>query len=168
MGRGGSRAGAGRPRKSERTKPIRIPEKMLASVLSFVATGGYKFPLYSSSVAAGFPSPADEHVEAHLDLNDLLINNPSNTFLVRVSGESMQDAGIHPGDILVVDKSMEPMDNKIVIAAIDGYLTVKRLRKNKENIYQLLPENKQFKAIEVTPEAHVHLWGVVTHVIHSV
>lgn len=165
MGRGGTRKGAGRPPKAEKTKPIRIPEKMVSAVQSFVNSRGYKYPLYSSSVPAGFPSPAEDHIEGKLDLNDLLIKHPAATFFVRASGDSMINTGIHSGDILVVDRSIEPVHGKIVIAAVDGQLTVKRLYKSKDRI-ALMPENNAFSAIEITSENDVHIWGVVTNVVH--
>ncbi len=167
MGRGGSRIGAGRPQKSEKTKPIRVPERMVSTILSFVSSDGYKCPLYGSAVQAGIPSTADDHIETKLDLNELLITSPAATFFVRVTGESMLKASIHPGDILVVDRNIEPISGKIVIAAVDGQLTVKRLNKNKKGIYQLMPENPRFKPILVSPENAVHIWGVVTNVIHA-
>ncbi|HVV69349.1 MAG TPA: translesion error-prone DNA polymerase V autoproteolytic subunit [Gammaproteobacteria bacterium] len=126
------------------------------------------FPLYSSSVAAGFPSPADDYVESSLDLNELLIKHPTATFFVRVSGDSMLHAGIHDQDILIVDRSLTPASGRIVIAAIDGQLTVKRLQKTAKGKVYLLPENEDFPPIEIKPESEVHIWGVVTNVIHPV
>lgn len=168
--RGGARSGAGRPsgqgRYQEKTKPIRIPESLVDEVLDFVALKGYKMPLYSSSVQAGFPSPADDHMEAKLDLNELLIKHPTTTFFVRVAGDSMVNAGINNRDILIVDRSLEARDGQIVVAAFDGQLTVKRLKKEQDKVY-LMPENENFPPIEVTQESAVHIWGIVTNVIHS-
>ena len=133
MPRGGARSGAGRPKGKgkfgEKTTPIRIPESMVDEVLQFVNYKGYALPLYASKVQAGFPSPADDFMEGRLDLNQHLVKHPTATFFVRVSGDSMIEAGIHPDDILVVDRSLEPRHGKIVIAALDGELTVKRLHK---------------------------------------
>ena len=126
-----------------------------------------KLPLFLESVSAGFPSPADDYLEGRLDLNDHLIRNPSATFFVRVTGDSMVDAGIYSGDILVVDRSLEAKDGNIVIAVIDGELTVKRLQRAKNKIY-LLPENANYKPIEITSEMNFEVWGVVSTVIHSV
>jgi DNA polymerase V len=171
MARGGARKGAGRPKGQgkfgEKTKPIRIPESMVDEVLEYVNTKGYKLPLYASKVQAGFPSPADDFMEGKLDLNKHLVKHPTATFFVRVSGDSMIDAGIHPDDILVVDRSLEPKHGKIVIAALDGELTVKRLHKTSSKTY-LMPENKRYSPIEVTEESEMSTWGVVTNVIHSV
>ncbi len=125
------------------------------------------FPLYASKVAAGFPSPADDYIEAKLDLNQFLIKRPAATFFVRVEGESMINAGIHPDDILVVDRSIKPTDGKIVIAVLNGELTVKRLKLTNSST-TLLPENDRFSPISITEEMNFSVWGVVTSVIHSV
>jgi len=168
MARGGARKGAGRPQKAEKTTPLRIPERMKKAVLSFIAANGYKIPLYGSSVAAGsLTAAADDHIEANLDLSELLVRNPADTFLVRALGESMLNAGIQSDDILVVDKSIEPTSGKIVIAAVDGHLTVKRLQKTKSTLY-LMPENTAFSPIEISAENDIHILGVVTNVIHTV
>lgn len=123
-------------------------------------------PLAQSSVAAGFPSPADDYLESQLDLNDYLIDNPSATFFVRVSGDSMLDAGIHHGDILVVDRSLDASEGKVVIAVVEGEMVVKRLRRRKGKLC-LLPENKQYPPLEIGDETDCTIWGVVTHVLHS-
>ena len=135
---------------------VLIPEKKVS----------YKLPMFLESVSAGFPSPADDYMEDRLDLNDYLVRNPSATFFVRVTGDSMIDAGIHSGDILVVDRSLPPRDGNIVIAVIDSELTVKRLQRKKTKVY-LLPENQNYKPIEITSEMNFEVWGVVTNVIHS-
>ena len=124
-------------------------------------------PLFGSTVAAGFPSPADDWLEGELDLLRFLIKHPAATFYVRVSGDSMTGAGIHQGDILIVDRACKPNSNDIVIASIDGELTVKRLviRSNK---ILLMPENQNYKPIEVTEDMDFETWGKVLHVIHSV
>ena len=124
-------------------------------------------PLFLESVSAGFPSPADDYLEGKLDLNDHLVRNPAATFFVRVTGDSMVDAGMYSGDILVVDRSIEPKNNNIIIAVLDGELTVKRLNITKDKI-QLMPENSQYTPINITEEMHFEVWGVVTTVIHSV
>ncbi len=141
---------------------------MIHTVSQLTSQHYYPFPLYSSSVQAGFPSPADDYIESSLDLNELLIKHPSATFFVRVSGNSMLNAGIHDQDILIVDRSIAPLSGRIVIAAIDGQLTVKRLKKTTAGKVYLMPENDAFPPIEVTAENEVYIWGVVTNVIHSV
>ncbi len=124
-------------------------------------------PLYLATVAAGFPSPADDFIDKTLDLNEYLIDHPEATFFVRVYGDSMRDAGLSSGDILVVDRALDPVHNRIVIAALDGELTVKRIRKQGGRLF-LAPEHPEYAVIEVTEEASFQVWGVVTHVIHKV
>lgn len=173
MGRGGVRERAGRPvgsgRFGEKTKAIRVPLSCVDEVYRYIERGSLvtKFPLYEASVAAGVPSPADDSVNAHLDLNELLIQHPSATFLVRVAGQSMIGAGIHHNDVLVVDRSIEAVSGKIVVAAVDGELTVKRLCR-RGNIVSLEPENQAYRPIVLTEGMDVRIWGVVTSVIHRV
>jgi DNA polymerase V len=125
------------------------------------------FPLYSSRVSAGFPSPTDDHIETKLDLNRYLVKRPAATFFVRVEGDSMIGAGIHENDLLVVDRSIKPTNGKIIIAVINGELTVKRLRLQKGNI-TLMPENERYSALTVDETMDFTIWGVVTNVIHAV
>jgi DNA polymerase V len=173
MARGGKRQGAGRPKGCgkfgfESTKQIRIPISRLSEIkasLEHLQPMG-SLPLYSSKVQAGFPSPADDYIERYLDLNAHYIKHPSATFLVTATGDSMVDAGIYSGDVLIVDKSLEAVDGKIVIAAINGELTVKRLSRKKGRV-QLLPANPQYKPIDITDEQDVVIWGVVTLVLHE-
>jgi len=127
----------------------------------------YRIPMAGSHISAGFPSPADDFIEVGLDLNTELIKNPAATYFVRVSGDSMVDAGIHNGDILIVDRSLEVREGKIVIAILDGELVVKRLRRIKGQLY-LVPENKSFRPIPIHEESEFLIWGIVTNVIHSV
>ncbi|AIK95984.1 LexA family protein [Candidatus Odyssella acanthamoebae] len=129
--------------------------------------GVLPLPLYASRVQAGFPSPADDAVETALDLNRYLIKHPAATFFVRVSGDSMIQASIHAGDILIVDRSLSPKTGNIVIAIVDGELTVKRL-KIQTNQYILVPENSNYQPLVITPDMDFSIWGVVTTVIHSV
>ena len=124
-------------------------------------------PLYLSPVSAGFPSPAEDFIEEKLDLNSYLINNQPATFLVKVQGESMKNAGINSGDILVVDKSKEAVNGKIVVAVIDGELTVKRISKQKNKI-SLMPENENYQAIEIKNENDLMVWGVVVGVVRKI
>lgn len=119
-----------------------------------------KIPLFSSKVAAGLPSPAEDHIEETLDLNDYMVERPDTTFMLRVEGESMKDAGILPNDILVVDRSLKAKHNKIVIAALDGELTVKRLF-HRGGLIKLLPENPAYPDIELEQESDLIIWGVV-------
>jgi|TARA_B110000438_G_C15651970_1_gene579954 DNA polymerase V len=126
-----------------------------------------KYPMLIARVQAGFPSPGDDYVEKNLDLNELLIKNPSATFFVKVEGDSMVNAGINSGDTLVVDKAVEAKDKSVVIAHINGELTVKRVWLAKGKVF-LNPENDEFSPIEVTEETDFDIWGVVTFVIHRV
>ena len=171
MPKGGARLGAGRPKGQgkykEATKPIRIPESKIENIFDYINGINYKLPLYTSSVQAGFPSPADDYLEEKLDLNKYLIKHPSATFFVKVTGDSMIKAGIHSGDILIVDRSIEPKNNKIVIAAIDGELTVKRLSYKPDGNY-LQPENDNYSPIKIDEHNDLTIWGVVTNVLHSV
>lgn len=136
-------------------------------IFGFDPKTNIKIPLYVSKIKAGFPSPADDYIDKKLDLNEYLIKHPSATFFVRVEGESMIDAGIQSGDILVVDRAEKIANNKIVIAALNGELTVKRIQKNKDKVY-LIPENSDFAPIEITPEMDFFVWGIVTWVLHKV
>jgi len=122
-------------------------------------------PLFMVPVAAGFPSPAEDYMEGKLDLNKHLIKHPAATFFVRVTGDSMIEAGIHPGDILIVDRSLEPADKKVVIAVIEGDLTVKRIRMLDGKVV-LVPENENYKPLQIEAEMNFEIWGVVTNVIH--
>jgi len=171
MPRGGKRPGAGRPKGtgkySESTRAIRVPESMVDRILEYAHSGGFKLPLYGGKVAAGSPAPTDDYIEGMMDLTEHLINDPATTFFVRVTGYSMINAGIHPDDILVVDRSLEPRHGKIVIAAVEGELTVKRLYKKNRTV-RLLPENDEFEPIDIAPDEVLHIWGVVTNVIHTV
>lgn len=122
-------------------------------------------PFYEGGAAAGFPSPADDYLEKQLDLNEYLVEHPAATFFVRVQGESMRDAGLSSGDILIVDRSLSPKSGKIVVALLNGEFTVKRLVRKNDKLL-LVPENPRYKTIIVTPEEDFQIWGVVTYVIH--
>lgn len=121
--------------------------------------------LYASLVSAGFPSPADDYIETALDLNEFLIKHPAATFFVRVSGDSMIGAGIHSGDILVVDRSLTPKHGNIVIAVIDGELTVKRLKSTADSLV-LAAENPNYPPLTIHEGMDFRIWGVVTSVVH--
>lgn len=136
------------------------------SVFSPRVSEGGEIPLFAASVQAGFPSPAEDFIEAELDLNTLLIPRPAATFFVRVKGSSMEGAGIFEGDILIVDRSLSPSHGKIVIAVIQGELTVKRIHLIGGEL-SLLPENPRFPPIKIRPDEDFHIWGVVSYVIHK-
>lgn len=129
-------------------------------------TTNLELPLFSSSVACGFPSPADDHMDASLDLNLHLVKHPAATFFVRAEGESMCDAGILHGDLLLVDKSLSPKDNSIVIAILNGELTVKCLKIIASKAF-LYPANKNYRPIPIADLDGLQIWGVVTYAIHD-
>lgn len=134
------------------------------SIKSFVEC---KIPLFISPISAGFPSPAEDYEEGPLDLNEHLIAHPAATFFVRASGDSMIGAGIFSGDLLIVDRSVTPRSGKIIIAVLDGLLTVKRFCRYDDNHITLEPENSQYQSIRIHEDQQFEVWGVVIHVIHS-
>ena len=123
-------------------------------------------PFYSNKVGAGFPSPATDYVENKLDLNEYLIKHPAATFIVKTSGSSMINADIYSGDLLIVDRSLTPRNNNIVIASIFGDLTVKKIKK-KDKSFFLVSANEDYPSIEVKEEMECFIWGVVTYTIHE-
>lgn len=139
---------------------------MERSCLAHVIKKEFALPLVLSRVAAGFPSPADDYVEKSLDLNEYLVSNSAATFFVRASGDSMIDAGIHHGDILIVDRSMEAESGRVVIAVVEGDMLVKRLKKV-HGALMLLSENENEPPIRITGDTEFSVWGVVTCVLHS-
>jgi len=122
-----------------------------------------ELPMFSAHVPAGFPSPADDHIEGKLDLNEHLVRRPAATFFVRASGESMRGVGIFDGDLLIIDRSVTPKPDDIVIAILQGDLTVKRLKKVAGQ-WHLAAENKEYPTLPVG-EGDCEIWGVVTHSI---
>jgi DNA polymerase V len=125
-----------------------------------------ELPYIDAGISAGFPSPADDFIELTIDLNKEFIKNRDSTFFAKVKGHSMKNAGINDGDLLIIDKSLEPLNNKIAVCQIDGEFTVKRI-KIEENIVWLIAENEEFKPIKVTPENDFMIWGIVTNSIKS-
>jgi DNA polymerase V len=194
MPKGGSRKGAGRKPNTimyrERTVAKRLPRSVAKDLDQLVASlneqqenknfmmgvnkkqlgpiylSDLTFSLFSSRVQAGFPSPADNHLEAALDLNQHLIKHPASTFFVRASGNSMVNVSINDDDILIVERSLEPKHGDIVIAALNSELTVKRLYA-KDNKVSLKPGNFEYPIIEITEEMEFLIWGVVTSVVHQ-
>ena len=124
-------------------------------------------PYLLSRISAGFPSPADDYIENNLSLSELLIRNHLSTFLMKTSGDSMMDVGINDGDILVVDRSIEPKNRDIVIAILEGNLTVKRLLFKTNGSIVLKSENIAYKDIKIPESADLEIWGVVTSAIHQ-
>ena len=186
---GGQRSGAGRKRSAEPTVTVRVPASSKESIMQWVrhikASPSAQFPPWlrpvqlapqsppqtiprmSHSVRAGFPSPADDYVEKRIDLNEELIQHREATFFLRVRGHSMTDAGIDDGDELIVDRAITPEHNRIVVAAVDGELTVKRFYQ-RDGVVKLLAENPQYPDIEFKSEQEMVIWGVVTRIIKSV
>jgi DNA polymerase V len=115
-------------------------------------------------VSAGFPSPADDFKELRISIDQEVVRNEEATFYARVSGESMQGAGLDDGDLLVIDRSLEPKDKKIAVCFIDGEFTVKRLKVAADCVY-LMPENKNYQPLKVTEENELIIWGIVTYVV---
>jgi len=178
--------GAGRKPNPIPTKAIRLPSPLAEKLLEFKKKGSLdslyradigeilrgklsttlKIPLFESRVQAGFPSSTDELSEGALDLNEHLVQHKASTFFVRVTGESMTEVGIFPGDLLIVDRSIVPSYGKIVIAVLNGEMTVKRFEKHKDRIL-LCSENENYPDFFVKEEDNFYVWGVVTNVIHS-
>lgn len=143
-----------------------INEKQKLEVFLPEEKGSSKHPIYSTPIWAGFPSPADDYTELKLDLNKFLIKHPSATFYVKVKGDSMKGAGINDGDILVVDRAIEPKNNDIAVCVINSEFTVKRLKKTKDALF-LAPENNEYKPIKVTEFNDFQVWGIVAYIIHK-
>lgn len=191
---GGKRSGAGRKTTyGEPTKQIRIPTSQVPVVLDYLhvlrrqqsitpqqvsgmithvtplrmEAPRWAIPVMSHTIPAGFPSPADDYVEDLIDLNTHLIHHREATFILRVSGWSMINAGIHDGDEIIVDRALNAAHGNIVVAIINNELTVKRLHKTSTEI-RLVPENPEFKDIIIGAEEELTIWGVVTRVLHKV
>ena len=147
---------------------ISAQDQATCSVLGSVKANANSLhiPLYSCKISAGFASPADDHLEKCIDLNEFLIQKPAATFMLRVEGDSMIGAGIHDGDLLIVDRSSTAIDGSIVIAVVNGDLTVKRLNKGKNKV-TLMPENPAYSPITILEGGDFFIWGCVKHVVHS-
>jgi DNA polymerase V len=164
---GGKRPGAGRPKRfsgyEEPTARIRVPVSVVDDVYNFIGSET-RITLYGSHAPAGFVSPADDYVETTFTVKELVeyfMQRPAATFLVRISGWSMKNAGINDGSIVICDRGLDPVDGDVVLASIDGQVTCKRLRINKDSV-TLAPENDEFPCIEVADLSELVIWGVVT------
>lgn len=186
-GSGGFREKSGRKsgsgRFGEPTRTVRIPESRIAEVEQWLASlagarggpesqfpvssdaSGHR-PIYGSRIAAGFSALADDYLEGSLDLNEHLIRRPAATFFIRAQDDSMLGAGIHSGDLLIVDRTIQAQDGHVVIAFLDGEFTVKKLEKRFGKV-RLLPENSDYSPIEVEENQELVVWGVVTYVVHG-
>ncbi len=126
-----------------------------------------ELPFITSGIKAGFPSPAADFDETRISLDKALVKNPDTTFYAKANGQSMKGAGIDDGDIMVIDRSIEPRNNKIAVCLIDGEFTVKRIKKTKEELL-LIPENSDFQPIKINEDNQLVIWGIVTYVIKKV
>lgn len=133
-------------------------------IYEFHSSKNREIPLAAERIQAGFPSPAENYIDGKLDLNEHLIAHPAATFYVRAAGDSMINAGIKQGDLLIVDKSLQAKNNDIVVAVLDGEFTLKRLIIEEEKCF-LKPENDKYKIIEINENSNFVVWGVVTYVI---
>ena len=136
-------------------------------ILSTEALSALEIPLFSTCISAGFPSPAEGYLDDKINLQQLLIKNPAATYMLRVRGDSMRDANISEGDILIVDRSLTPSDNQVIIGILNNEFTVKRLVK-KQKRYYLQPENPAYPAILLSDEIEFKIWGVVIWCIHKI
>lgn len=143
-----------------------VTETLLKYIYIPINKKHYKIPLLACGVPAGFPSPADDYLEKHLDLNEHLIRHPAATFFMRVAGDSMTGAGIFSGDTLIVDRAVEPHSGSIVIAVVHNEFTVKRLRVQDGRL-QLVSENPLYPALTIHDRSELTIWGTVTYVIHK-
>ncbi|MEW6616033.1 MAG: translesion error-prone DNA polymerase V autoproteolytic subunit [Thermodesulfobacteriota bacterium] len=145
---------------------LKVHSSKILDIYSASSETELLLPIVPGGISAGFPSPALDFVDLSIDLNKHLIKHPAATFYGLVKGSSMQDAGIGNGDLLVIDKSIEPADGKVAVCYIDGEFTIKRI-KIEENTCWLLPANEDYNPIKITPENDFLVWGIVTHVIKS-
>lgn len=146
--------------------PIKLHTSTHLEIYSASTESELPIPLVSAGISAGFPSPASDFIDLKIDLNKYLIQQPSATFFARVKGDSMKDEGIQDEDLLVIDRSIEPIDGKIAVCFIDGDFTVKKIKLEKGTCW-LMPANDNYQPIKVTSENELMIWGVVTHVIKS-
>ena len=145
---------------------LKLHSTPVLDIYSASAETELELPLVSGGISAGFPSPAMDFIDLSIDLNKQLIKHPSATFYGRVKGQSMKDVGINDGDLLVIDKSLEPINGKIAVCYIDGEFTVKTI-KLETGICWLMPANENYQPIKVTSDNELIIWGIVTHVIKS-
>ena len=143
---------------------MRIVQSTSLDIYKAIADTRLELPVITAGISAGFPSPAMDFIDLSIDMNRYLIKRPSSTFYGRVKGVSMKNCGIDDGDLLVIDKSINPSNNKIAVCYIDGEFTVKRINVN-EGACWLIPENKNYKPIKITEDNDFQIWGIVIHVI---
>lgn len=148
-------------------KLLKLHTTTTLEIFSADTSTNISLPLVDSGISAGFPSPADDFLDISIDLNKEFVKNPSTTFYGRVRGDSMINAGLNEGDLLIIDKSLEPIDNKIAVCFIDGEFTVKRIKIEKDSVW-LVAENEKYQPIKVTIDNDFIIWGIVTTVIKNV
>lgn len=147
-----------------KNKKIYKSEKL--EIFSVDTSVKMELPFIDTGVSAGFPSPAEDYIEQRIDLNGVLIKNPSSTFYAKVKGNSMKGAGVYDGDIVIIDKSLVPSQDSLLVCFLDGEFTLKKVKKVNDDLF-LIPENPDFKPIKINPESDFRLWGVVTYTIHK-
>ena len=148
-------------------KPLKLHKVNILDIFSADTETELNLPFVDSGISAGFPSPALDFIDLSIDLNKHLIKHPSATFYGRVKGDSLKNAGIENGDLLIIDRSLEPTNGKIAVCYIDGEFTAKRIQINKDEIL-LIPENENYQTLKVTADNNFLIWGIVTHVIKDV
>lgn len=146
--------------------PLQLHKGKFIDLFSADTESALALPFVDAGISAGFPSPALDFVDLSIDLNKHLIKHPSATFYGRVKGFSLKNAGIDDGDLLIIDRSIEPISGKIAVCYIDGEFTAKRIQIAKEEIW-LIPENENYQPIHVTEDNNFLIWGIVTHVIKN-
>lgn len=145
-------------------KILKLHTDILLDFYSVSTEEQFSLPFIETGIPAGFPSPAEDFLENSIDLNKELIKNPSSTFYAKVKGYSMKDLGIEDGDLLIIDKSLEPITGKIAVCYIDGKFTLKTIKIEKDCVW-LIPANKDYQPIKVTQDNELIIWGIVTNVI---
>jgi DNA polymerase V len=148
-------------------KSLKLHQGNILDIFSANTETELNLPFVESGISAGFPSPALDFIDLSIDLNKHLIKHPSATFYGRVKGDSLKNAGIENGDLLIIDRSIEPVNGKIAVCYIDGEFTAKRIQINKDEIL-LIPENENYQTLKVTADNDFLIWGIVTHVIKNV
>ncbi|HZH68546.1 MAG TPA: translesion error-prone DNA polymerase V autoproteolytic subunit [Chitinophagales bacterium] len=146
---------------------VRLYEGDIIQIFSADTDSELHLPFVDEGISAGFPSPALDFIDQSIDLNRHLVKHPSATFYGRVKGYSLKNAGIDDGDLMVIDRSLEPVNGKIAVCFIDGEFTAKRIKVTKEEVW-LMPDNEDYSPIKITEDNHLMIWGIVTHVIKAV
>lgn len=147
--------------------PLKLHSSKTLDLYSALSETELELPYIEEGISAGFPSPSLDFMDLTIDLNKHLIKHPSATFYGRAKGHSLKNAGISDGDLLVIDRSLEPINGKIAVCYIDGEFTAKRIEKTKNELW-LMPENDDYKPIKIGEDTDLIIWGIVTHVIKSV